>query len=422
MRTLSCAKSALGIALAGAFLAACSGSQPAIGGPGAMPQTSRASSSYQVLYSFDRYPDGQAPLAGLTDVNGVLYGTASIGGMRNCPKKYGCGTLFSITPSGAESLVFTFSRLYGVYPESGLRDVNGTLYGTTYEGGTATRGTLYSISTTGSETVIHDFAGHLDGALPMAEPLYVNGTLYGTTTWGGKRAGFKCCGTVYSVTTSGTEKVLHHFPGGTDGGYPLAGLIDVRGILYGTTSRYGGACHTNAGCGTFFSITTTGDEKVLYRFTGGSDGAFPWGNLLRDKGILYGTTGGGGGSGSGCVEGCGTVFSITTGGAEKVLYRFAGGSDGQTPNGGLIDVDGTLYGTTTRGGGTGCGNDGCGTIFSVSTSGVEKVLYSFAGGSDGMYPQGPVVDVNGTLYGTTSKGGGTGCGGDGCGTIFALTL
>jgi uncharacterized repeat protein (TIGR03803 family) len=113
----------------------------------------------------------------------------------------------------------------------------------------------------------------------------------------------------------------------------------------------------------------------------------------------------------------GTVYSITTSGHEKVLYSFTGGSDGESPGAGLINVNGTLYGTTTEGG-SGCAY-GCGTIFSVTTAGVETVLYRFAGTSDGWFPAAPLLYVNGAVCGTTSYGGNARyC----CGTVFALTL
>jgi uncharacterized repeat protein (TIGR03803 family) len=106
-----------------------------------------------------------------------------------------------------------------------------------------------------------------------------------------------------------------------------------------------------------------------------------------------------------------------------VLYRFRGGSDGRNPQSGLIDVNGTLYGTTYFGGdGTGCYAPGCGTVYSISTSGTEKVLYAFKGGSDGFFPVAGLIDVQGTLYGTTEEGGGGCSTDDGCGTVFSITI
>jgi uncharacterized repeat protein (TIGR03803 family) len=196
-------------------------------------------------------------------------------------------------------------------------------------------------------------------------------------------------------------------------------LIDVKGTLYGTTTD-GGTYHK----GTLYSVTLNGTENVLHSFGGSSDGANPLGGLIEVNGTLYGTTVGGG-AGEACPSsGCGTVYAMTTSGNESVLYTFAGGSDGLKPQSGLIDVKGTLYGTTRYGGGGECQGQyaGCGTVYSISTSGSESVLYSFAGGTDGMYPQATVLEHDGTLYGTTAFGGTprnkpANC----CGTVFALT-
>jgi uncharacterized repeat protein (TIGR03803 family) len=214
--------------------------------------------------------------------------------------------------------------------------------------------------------------------------------------------------------------VLHSFGGGADGKTPVAGLIDVKGHLYGTT-RYGGAY----GHGTVFSITPGGTEKVLHSFAGGSDGAEPLASLIEVKGTLYGTTESGGANSCDGLGNCGTVFSITPSGTEKVLHSFAGGSDGAFPVASLMNVKGRLYGTTAYGGtnqhhcGSSCYSAG-GTIFSITPSGTEKVLHSFAKGTDGSYPSASLTDLGGTLYGTTELGGGSACQA-GCGTVFALT-
>ena len=134
---------------------------------------------------------------------------------------------------------------------------------------------------------------------------------------------------------------------------------------------------------------------LLYSFKSGEDGGFPYASLTQLDGTLYGTTYGGGGG-----DEWGTVFKISTTGEEHVLYRFKAGDDGAHPYARLIAVDGKFYGTTYQG-----GTDGAGTVFSVSTSGVEHVLYSFKGGNDGQYPYAQLLNVNGTLYGTTEQGG-----------------
>jgi len=210
---------------------------------------------------------------------------------------------------------------------------------------------------------------------------------------------------VFSVTLAGQEAVLHTFAGrGSDGASPQAELIDVGGVLYGTTSTGG----INYNGGTVFGITLTGAEKALYSFQGGADGALPVSSLIDVKGMLYGTTFSGGG------HDAGTVYRISTKGAEKVLYGFAGGSDGDGPASDLTDMNGVLYGTTEGGGNA----HADGTVFKVSTSGRERVLYRFGTTqNDGVRPSSLFTNVNGTLYGTTAYGGGP----HSYGTVFALT-
>jgi uncharacterized repeat protein (TIGR03803 family) len=399
-----------------------------------MPQGrvhSTSSSSYNVLYRFDEYPNGESPSQGLTNVGGTLYGTTFGGGVKACvlDGKRGCGTVFSITPTGTETLLYSFTPSTGAHPDGRLLDVKGALYGTTYKGGIANgakKGTIYSVSTSGSEKVLYYFPGANRGAgggQPRAGMIALNGTFYGTTTDDG---GFsKDSGKVYSFTASGQYNVLHTFPEvfkrKSDGAYPQGDLVAVNGTLYGTTIEGGGsACNSYRGCGTVFSITSSGKEKVLYAF-GGPDGQSPNGDLLNVNGTLYGTTYRGGGSGCFYGGGCGNVYTITTSGKESVLYKFLGGSDGGNPASGLIDVNGTLYGTTFYGGGSSACTNGCGTVYSISTSGVEKVLYAFAGGNDGQWPQAPLTSLQGTLYGETSGGGDSQQGKACCGTVFALT-
>lgn len=305
-------------------------------------------------------------------------------------------------PSASYHVLYQFEkRSHGQHPVSGLISVNGTLYGTTLRGGSSGNGTVFSLSPTGHEHVLHSFRGGADGAWPRGNLLDVNGTLYGTTAKGG---GSGCkgdgCGTVYSVTTSGSEHVLYSFAGGADGATPLAGLINVNGTLYGTTAS-GGPYYNS---GTVFSITTSGSETVLYRFRGGYDGEFPYSSLIDVNGTLYGTTYNGG-TGT-CLQAgeCGTVFSVTTSGVHTVLYSFKGEPDGAFPQSNLIDVKGTLYGTTTAGGNS-CLQYGCGTVFSITTAGVETVLTKFGQDNAGWDPEAGLIAVKGRLYGTTLAGG-----------------
>jgi uncharacterized repeat protein (TIGR03803 family) len=362
-----------------------------------------ASVKYKLLYSFSgRGKNGYGPFARLIAVNGTLYGTTGYGGTK------GLGTVFTITTSGKETTLHSFSGYDGNLPLGGLIDIDGTLYGTTGAGGHRGScsndycGTFYSMTLSGKEKVLHNFDG-TDGAEPDADLIDVNGTLYSTTIAGGANGS----GTVYAIKTSGKERVLYSF--GSLGNTPRAGLIDVNGTFYGTT-EFGGksGCGGN-GCGTVFSMTASGTVTALYEFAGGADGAGPNSGLIDVGGVLYGTTENGGGGG--CTNlGCGTVFSITPSGKETILHRFSG-EDGSLPWAGLTKVKSTLYGTTLTGGARGLG-----TIFSITRSGQETVLHSFATYGDGSEPFGALLNVKGTLYGTTDYGGAYGEG-----SVFKLT-
>jgi uncharacterized repeat protein (TIGR03803 family) len=153
---------------------------------------------------------------------------------------------------------------------------------------------------------------------------------------------------------------------------------------------------------------------VLYKFGGTADGCAPEAGLVNVKGTLYGTASGGGVN---CTQGYGVAFSLDPStGTEVVVHAFGGGTDGQGPSGGLIHVKGMLYGTTAFGG----TYDG-GTVFAIDpATGAETVIYSFCSQqncADGVQPEGNLIHVNGTLYGTTYMGGA-----HGRGTVFALTL
>lgn len=309
----------------------------------------------------------------------------------------------------AVSQVFSFRGSNGGYPYAGLTAVGGTLYGVTTGGcGSKAGGCIFSVTPSGSEVVLHAFNGSPDGSAPYASLNFYKGRLYGTTTAGGANG----LGTVFSVTTSGRETVMHSF-NGSDGSYPVARLTEVRGVLYGTTM--GGGAH---GLGTVFRVTTHGNESVVYSFRGRRDGASPESRLTDVGGVLYGTTYAGGDDENG------TVFKVTLAGVETVVHRFHGvPDDGAKPAAGLANVGGILYGTTVLGGKS-CsfGSVGCGTVFSTTGAGDEKVLHSFSGGyDDAANPYASLADVNGVLYGTASAGY-EGCYyGYGCGAVFEVT-
>lgn len=175
--------------------------------------------------------------------------------------------------------------------------------------------------------------------------------------------------------------------------------------------------------------------NVIHSFSGLQDGLYPVNGVTVDgSGNVYGTTNIGG-SGTSCYEGCGAAFKLARRGSNWLLtplYDFMGGSDGGNSDVRLIiGPDGSLYGTTSQGGGTGCGGVGCGTVFKLSPPAhacgralcpwSETVLYRFNGGNDGDSPRGAdlIFDHAGNLYGTTLFGGGGGCQ-DGCGTVYKL--
>ncbi|HTV34519.1 MAG TPA: choice-of-anchor tandem repeat GloVer-containing protein, partial [Methylocella sp.] len=219
-------------------------------------------------------------------------------------------------------------------------------------------------------------------------------------------------GTVFKLAPDGTETVLHAFKGSpSDGSNPSAGLIfDSSGNLYGTT-HIGGV----AELGTVFKLAPDGTETVLHSFEGPGDGIYPVAGLIFDSSSnLYGTTVNGG-----ATLAAGAVFKLAPDGTETVLHSFRGHGDGANPFAGLIaDSQGNLYGTTPSGGSSNCGA-GCGTVFKLAPDGTSyKVLYTFAGGSDGFYPYaGLIADSQGNLYGTTTGGGAN----DSNGTVFKLT-
>ncbi len=442
------ARLAIAITLAAAFPVGCSSLPRAQGVPEnglpALRSGERgirpATSPYRVLFSFkagshDRSLGGFEPNAPLIDVNGMMYGTTEYGGIERCSKNrcgcrrhIGCGTVFSIDPAGEKKVIYRFrgGSDDGAQPDAGLLDVNGTLYGTTSYGGTNGYGTVFSITRSGKETVLHKFAGSpSDGANPNTALVDVNGTLYGTTSYGGTNG--DCvqggCGTVFSITASGSESVLHFFTDGKDGALPR-GLVVVKGSLYGTTF-FGGdsSCKNGVQCGIIYRLDTNGSKTTLHLFTSpensfSSDGDQPSAPLTYANGPLYGTTEHGGTLGDSCgFFGCGVVFSSTLKGATKVVYRFGGG-DGAEPNQ-LISANGMLYGTTPYCGLQDCTTDG---IVYSTTAGQETTLHTFTGAPDGAAPTSALLEIKGTLYGTTSNGGNTGCyGARGCGTIFALS-
>jgi hypothetical protein len=429
-----------------------------------------AAAQFTVLYGFKGGRDGANPQAGLImDRNGVLYGTTAEGGHSACAPN-GCGTVFALAPpvTGETNWVETVLHRFrgpaaggAAYPTADMiMDAHGVLYGTTSQGGLSSCGasiqigcgTVFALAPPAAgETLwigdtLHRFAKTYSSGGPVPPSGLIrgtDGTLYGTTGAG--------AGEVFAVapptpgTTRSTIDILYRFKGHDRGYGPLGGLImDARGVLYGTT-YIGGKRSCDPCRGMVFALipptggTTTWSEEVLFTFNK-PDGSFPEAGLLMDQsGVLYGTTrfGGNNADCSRVGSGCGTVFKLSppplgeVRWTETVLYSFGNNldADGIYPLARLVmDANGALYSTTFEGGGE-CGGDfiGCGTIFKLSppaaggTRWAETVLHSFSSGKDGAYPvAGLLMDAQGVLYGTTSEGGGAGCGRLGCGTVFKL--
>jgi uncharacterized repeat protein (TIGR03803 family) len=295
-----------------------------------------------------------------------------------------------------------------------IRDKAGNFYGTAASGGSGDNGTAFRLSPTGKLTVLYSFCsngGCADGAGPQAGLLRdADGTLYGTTFSGGAGLWF---GTVFKITKTGKQRVLHSFTA-YDGSGPDGALVaDAAGNLYGTTTSGG-----KTGAGTVFKITKSGKFTSLYTFKGAPDGQQPSTRLVLDKaGNIYGSTWEGGNAHACPAFGCGVIFEIPKNGKERILHTFLG-TDGLFPNEIFLDSAGNIYGTTEAGGTYNNGN-----IYKLDKSGNFTDLYDFTGKTDGGYQYaGLIQDSAGNLYGTNYQGGmAGGCPyGGGCGTVFKL--
>ncbi|MFZ0690378.1 MAG: choice-of-anchor tandem repeat GloVer-containing protein [Acidobacteriaceae bacterium] len=327
----------------------------------------------------------------------------------------GTGQSVSLQDNGADTLTLSASGAFS-FPMS--LDT-GSAYDVTVQSHTLGitcwvtngSGTVGSSDVTGIDVscastlpVLYSFgASATDGKEPLAGLIMDGaGNFYGTTSGGGAYAG----GVVFKIAASGTETILHSFgASATDGQLPGPLIMDSAGNVYGTTAS-GGANSQ----GTVFKIDAAGTETILHSFAAsGTDGQSPEGGLIMDgAGNLYGTTVFGG------PYLFGTAFKIDPAGTETILHSFgASGTDGLNPAVGLImDSAGNLYGMT-HGGGAYLG----GVVFKIAPSGTETILYSFgASATDGQGPEaGPIMDSAGNLYGTTAIGGAYGKG-----TVFVI--
>jgi uncharacterized repeat protein (TIGR03803 family) len=359
----------------------------------------------------------------ILDTSGNLYGTTVSGGSNQG------GCVYGVNQGGAYIAAFVRGSISGGSPYAGLsRGQDGTYYGTTSAGGLYGCGDVYKITVDGTASTLYDFGSSQgDGCGPKAGVVQgSDGYLYGTTTSGGQNG----TGTVFKMTTSGAEVWVYSFPGPRNFGdfaTPLGDLIEATdGNLYGTASGSGDYQQ-----GFVFRVSHSGVVTILYSFGAfADDGANPEAGVIQGRdGYLYGTTKSGG-----ARLGGGTVFRITLSGAESVLHSFGSfgagtDGDGSSPVAPLVQgIDGNFYGTTSEGG-AGGGTSGLapptGTIFRITPSGDETVLWSFFGddfrGSPPVDPQTPMAGLiqaqDGSFYGTSNAGGRYGGG-----TVFRLTF
>lgn len=281
---------------------------------------------------------------------------------------------------------------------------DGMLYGMTSYGGNSSsypswNGTIhrYNIKT-GQDTVLYKLAGSgVDGAYSYCTLCHANNDLlYGLTYTGGT---FNQ-GTIFSFNYHTCQfMLLSNLRAACVGSQPAGSLIQASdSLLYGLTENN----PYNGGQGTIFSYNIkTGDTLLLHDFLGAPDGNYPRGTLLQvGDSLLYGLASQGGTNGYGCIF----SFSIKSH-IEKVVYSFAGGTDGVAPQESLmLATDGNLYGTTQYG-----GTSDSGTIFQYNIAlNKETVVYNFKGHpfGDGSQPFDDLIEASdGLLYGNTNRGG-----------------
>jgi uncharacterized repeat protein (TIGR03803 family) len=376
--------------------------------------TNLSAQTFTTLYNFTDNSDASNPYAGLIISGHTLYGAADRG-----RGGAGYGTVFAVNTDG-----LGFTNLYsftaesgsnltnsdGSNPEANLILASNTLYGTAGGGGNSGNGTIFKVNTDGTRFAnLHNFTGGNDGRGPIGGLILSGNIFYGTTDQGGSSG----LGTIFKVNTDGSGFTnLHSLTGSSDGGLPWASLFLSGNTLYGTATVGG-----SFGDGTVFKINTDGSGFTnLHSLTGGSDGGFPTAGLILSGNTLYGTATVGGSFGDG------TVFKVNTDGTGFTnLHNFTGGNDGDGPVGGLILSGNILYGTAELGGNSGNGTI---FKVNTDGSGFTN-LHSFAtlsGGntgnnSDGGFPTAGLILSGNTLYGTAPGGGNSGWG-----TVFALSL
>jgi uncharacterized repeat protein (TIGR03803 family) len=371
-----------------------------------------------ILYSFAApglgpyclFPDGVSPSGLIPDSNGDFYGTTRFGGGTNE------GTFFRVTPSGALTVLHSFSGYNadvgcgtgtttdGEYPQGPpLLGKDGNFYVNASYDNAAAAGAIFRFGVSGAESILYTSGPELNPNTLYPSDLIQDTDLnfYGTSSGGGPSNS----GALFSITQAGAATVIYWFQGhdvSSDGFDPLSLVQGKDGNFYGTTECGGvndiiNLCESG---GTVFKITPAGAETVLHDFGFGADGADPAGILIQGSdGNFFGLTEDGG------TGNCGIVFAITPSGGETVMHSFEF-TDGCLPTGLIEGSDRNFYGTTSEGGAFDAG-----TLFRISPAGIYTLLYSFAGfagvpGSpDGAGPTGLIEGSDGSLYGTTATGG-----------------
>lgn len=328
-----------------------------------------------VLYSFT----GGDPIGSvIADTAGNFYGITNGGGL------HGAGTAYRLSNTSGtwqKTTLWSFGGPRdGAYPSAGLvLDQSGNLYGTTVLGGIYGEGAAFELSPSAgemyTETLLHSFgAGASDGEHPNA-PLIIDaaGNLFGTTSIGGSTT---CsletlsCGTVFELSPGAngwTETVIHYFEAnGTDGFFPLSPLMmDKEGNLYGTTEDGGSGgdrCDSGGGttgCGTVFVLSRSPsghwEEQIIHAFGGGDAGSEPNSGLVTDSaGNIYGET-----APTEQFQGDGAVYELarsSSGVWEFEIRVTFNGTNGNSPQGGLVLAQDRLFGTTNAGGASGEGD------------------------------------------------------------------
>src|SRR5580704_12983808 len=310
------------------------------------------------------------------------------------------GVIYKISSGGAITSLYPMAQSDGTTCTGLNLGTDGNFYGTCKNGGTNNYGTLFKVTSAGVLTVLHNFAAQgstSDGCIPYAPPIQAtNGDFYGTTAF----CGADNYGTVYKLTLAGAYTMLYSFQGPpNDTVLPLGLFEGTDGNLWGVGNGW------IISGGGIFKITLAGKESLVYTFQPNADGGYldgegPDANLIQgSNGDFYGTTEEGGSANEG------TIFSLTESGTETVLYSFPNQTDGAYPSLPLTQApNGLLFGAATDCAGGGCSQAG---LFDITTKGAYKSVYLYPlVCSNCGQPFAPLLlSTNGTFYSTTEQGG-----------------